>query len=273
MRLEKKGYFPAILRKTAIQLGIKVHITGHGPAGGLHREYSTYQTIRLSDFEDCEVGICSEHDYGFGLKNRVVTGDPADSFPLVQMKNQDDFQRITFHNDRKYRIGFFMAAPFETCTNGWSVMEEIMLDLAFRDDVVMIAKFHPRLYKTGDYRYLPGIENLKLYGSELDRSRLTQWANIVVCSDHCSTIFEPMILGKKVVAIHSKKVRPFASYVSPVHDSDPSINSIYHAEEFDLEGLQTYTDNQGFIDEYCWGGHGQVDLGESILNKLLENDD
>ena len=56
-----------------------------------------------------------------------------------------------------------MAAPFETCTNGWSIMEEIMLDHAFSDDVAMVAKFHPRLANLGDFRYLEKIDNLMLF--------------------------------------------------------------------------------------------------------------
>ena len=56
-----------------------------------------------------------------------------------------------------------MAAPFETCTNGRAVMEEIILDYAFCDNVAMIAKFHPRLSQFGDYRYLLKIDNLKIF--------------------------------------------------------------------------------------------------------------
>ena len=63
-----------------------------------------------------------------------------------------------------------------------------------------IRLFHPRLYKLGDYRYLKKIDNLKLYGPELDRTRLVKWADIVVCSDHCTMLFEGMILQKKVVS-------------------------------------------------------------------------
>jgi len=270
--VERENYFPDIIRKMAKNKGIKVHITVHGSAGGLHRKYSTYDEIKLSAFNDYEVGICSIHDYGFGIDNRIVTGDPADSYPLVKSKHKDDFQKITFEKDRKYRIGFFMGTPFETCTNGWSIMEEIMLDYAFKEDVAMIAKFHPRLYKKGDYRYLLKIKNLKLYGSELDRSRLTKWSNIIICSDHCSTIFEPMILGKKVIVIHTKKVDPLAHHRSPVHNSDPSINSIYRSDDLNLNQLQNYRDNNGFINEYCWGGHGQINLGENILKRLLRKD-
>ena len=36
-----------------------------------------------------------------------------------------------------------MSAPFETCTNSWSIMEDIMLDYSFREDVAMAGKFHP----------------------------------------------------------------------------------------------------------------------------------
>jgi len=162
-----------------------------------------------------------------------------------------------------------MSAPFETCTNSWAIMEDIMLDLSFREDVAMVGKFHPRLYKLGDYRYLKKIDNLKLYGSELDRSRLVKWADIVVCSDHCSMLFEGMILNKKVVAVHSKKVRPFADFKSKIHGCDISMNSIYSASELKLDELANFTSDKAFINEYCWGGLGKIDLGEHIIKGIL----
>jgi len=165
-----------------------------------------------------------------------------------------------------------MSAPFETCTNSWAIMEDIMLDYSFCDDIAMVAKFHPRLYKLGDYRYLKKIDNLKLYGPDLDRNRLVKWADIVVCSDHCSMLFEGMILQKKVVAIHSKKVSPFASFKSKIHGCDPSMNSIYSANEFNLDGLTQYTSDTKFIDEYCWGGLGKIDLGELVIRDMISND-
>ena len=140
-------------------------------------------------------------------------------------------------------------------------------------EIAMVAKFHPRLYNLGDYRYLEKIDNLKLFGSELDRSRLVKWADILVCSDHCSTIFEPMILGKKVVAVNSKKVRPFKSYLSKIYNSNTSLNRINNSSEFKLDKLKKYTSDNKFIDEYCWGGHGKIDLGEKIIRDLLKSHD
>jgi len=271
--VERPNYFPHCLRQAALKRKIIIHITGHGPAGGLHKEYITYEMIRPHPHNDCIVGICSQHDYGYNLPNRIITGDPADSYKHLLFKHGQTYDDIKFLNDRKYKIGFFMAAPFETCTNGWAIMEEIMLDYAFCKDVAMVAKFHPRLYKHGDYRYLLKIDNLKLFGSELDRSRLVKWADIVVCSDHCSTIFEPMILGKKVVAVHSKKVRPFAGFKSPVHNSDPSMNSIHSSAEFNLDKIKAYTPDTNFIDEYCWGNLGKIDLGEKVIRDLINYHD
>ena len=37
-----------------------------------------------------------------------------------------------------------MSAPFETCTNSWAIIEDIMLDYSFQDDIAMVAKFHPQ---------------------------------------------------------------------------------------------------------------------------------
>ena len=173
------------------------------------------------------------------INNQGVVGDrhfkefndPYNQLSLIESEN------IDYYNERKYKIGFFMSAPFETCTNSWSVMEEIMLELSFQENIAMVAKFHPRLYKLGDYRYLKKIDNLKLYGPELDRNRLTKWADIIICSDHCSMLFEGMIFQKKVVAIHSKKVRPFAKFESKIHGCDISMNSIYSASELKLDEL------------------------------------
>lgn len=270
--VERENYFPHCLRQAALKRNIKIHVTGHGPAGGLHKEYHSYKMIEPSPFTNCFVGICSKHDYGYGLSNRVITGDPADGYPHLSYKHGQNFDEIDFLKDRKYKIGFFMAAPFETCTDGWAIMEDIMLDLSFREDVAMVAKFHPRLYKLGDYRYLKKIDNLKLFGSELDRSRLVKWADIVVCSDHCSMLFEGMILQKKVVAIHSKKVQPFANFKSRIHDCDPTMNSIHNSSEFDLDKLNNYTTDTKFIDEYCWGNLGKIDLGEKIIKGMISND-
>lgn len=269
---ERGNYFPHCLREAAIKRGIKIHITNHGPADGLHREYVSYKLVDpdpLNIYNYCHVGICSKYDSGYKEPNRIITGDPADSYPHIILKQELKFDDIIFFNDRKYKIGFFMAAPLETCTNAWAVMEEIMLEYAFCKDVAMVAKFHPRLYKFGEYPYLLKIDNLKLFGSELDRSRLVKWADIVVCSDHCSTLFEPMILRKKVVAVHSKKARPFAEFKSPIHNCDPSMNSIRHSEEFDLDNLKPYTSDTSFIDTYCWGGLGKIDLGEKIIKELI----
>ena len=76
------------------------------------------------------------------------------------------------------------------------------------------------------------MDNLKFFGPELDRTRLVKWADIIVCSDHCSMLFEGMILQKKVVAVHSKKVRPFAKFKSKIHSCDISMNSIHNANKF-----------------------------------------
>lgn len=268
---ERENYFPHLLRQAAIKKGIKVHVTGHGPAGGLHKEYYSYEFETPDAFNNCIVGICSKHDYGYKMDNRIITGDPADGFPHLLYKHSQNFDDINFLNNKKYKIGFFMAAPFETCTNSWSIMEEIMLDYSFNNDVSMVAKFHPRLYKLGDYRYLKKIDNLKLYGPELDRSRLVKWADIIICSDHCSMLFEGMIFNKKVVAVHSKKASPFKKYKSKIHGCDPSMNSIKTSAEFNINNLTNYTSDSTFIDKYCWGNLGKIDLGENIIKKLIND--
>ena len=67
-------------------------------------------------------------------------------------------------------------------------------------------------------------------GSEWDRSRVIKWADIIVCSDHCSTIFEPMILGKKVVAIEGTHIPKYKDKHSLLKYS--SVKHISSAKEF-----------------------------------------
>jgi len=277
--VERENYFPHILRQEALKKNIKVHATNHGPAGALHKHYSAfdyingeYKRLNADAFEGCEVGVTSKNDYGAKMPNRVLTGDPSDSYPHLLYKHKQKFDEINFLNDRSYKVGFFMSAPFETATNSWSNMEEIMLDLSFKDNIAMVAKFHPRLYKLGDFRYLKKIDNLKLYGPELDRTRLIKWADIIICSDHCSMLFEGMIFQKKVVAIHSKKTKPFEKFQSKIHGCHVTMNSIHTSKEFKIDSLKNYSSDTGFIDEYCWGGLGKIDLGEKIIKDLLLND-
>ena len=267
---EWENYFPETLRKVTKANGKKIFLVNHGAAGGIQRIF-----LNINDsfdrgwfpYDGCTVGICSKYDVGNASANRLVVGDPAYSFPYIR-KNNIDVCDVNFLNNRKYKIGFLIGAPKSDMVNSWSVMEEIILDYTGDDNVAMICKMHPRMDKESIMFTVGNIKNFKMFGAELDTTRLVRWANIVVCSDHCSTIFQPMMMEKKVVALCAHKAKTIAHLDSPIHKSDPSINSISRSSEFELEGLTDYTDNKSFINEYCWGDHGPIDLGEKIIRDL-----
>ena len=268
---EWENYFPETLRKVAKYKVKKIFLINHGAAASLFGKV-TITTPQFDKgwfpYDGCTVGIPSKYDLGNSSENRLVVGDPAYSFAHSRKKNNIDAYDIDFLNDRKYKIGFIMFVSQTNVASGWSVMEEIILDYAGDDNVAMIAKKHPKIYEAMDFTALEDVDNFKLFGSELDISRLVKWANIIVNVDHCSTIFEPMILEKKVVALCAHKAKTIAHLSSPVHKSDPSINSISRSSEFELENLTNYTDDKSFINEYCWGRHGPIDLGEKIIRDL-----
>jgi len=263
-------YFPEILRRNAKERGVDLYILPHGPAGALHGGFSTYKKRERKKLNSATLCICSEHDFTNPVGRTIITGDPADAQPFLNYKHSLGEGDIVFNNKSEYRIGFFVALAKETTLSGWSVMEEIILDYAFDSNVSMVVKIHPRMYGGMDIRTIQSIPNVKVYGSELDRSKLVKWANIVVCADHCSTIFEPMILGKKTVAIMAKKAKPVSHIESPVHNSHPSLTSITYSYEFDINNLPNFSGGIDFVNEYCWGGHGDKDLGDMTLKYILD---
>ena len=103
---------------------------------------------------------------------------------------------------------------------------------------------------------------------ETDRSRVSKWADIVVCSDYCSTIFEPMILGKKVVAVQGKHIPRYADIHSCIRDS--SVKHISSSSEFELNNILHTNSKDQVTNTVAWGGNGPVDLGELFMNKILK---
>ena len=97
---------------------------------------------------------------------------------------------------------------------------------------------------------------------------LIDWADIVVCSDHCSTIFEPMILGKKVVAVEGKHIPKYKEKHSPLKYS--SVKYITSAREFDLNSIPNVNPEDPVTNRICWGNHGKADLAKLFLEKVEE---
>ena len=254
-------YIPEIFRRIAIQKKIPVYIFTHGAAGGLH---SFFSEQNFAQYEGCTVFCCSEYEDKSDAENRIILGDISSSYPYVHFMNKKNFAEIHFMENRKYKVGFMVGGigPL-TSTTGWHVMEEIIIDLSENEDVAMVLKLHPRM-TLYDLRLIETFKNLLIVNRDTDRSRVTKWADIVVCSDHCSTIFEPMILGKKVVAIEGKHVPKYKDAHSPLKDS--TVKHISSAVEFDLDNIPNADPVDPVTHTVAWGGNGSTDLAERFTN-------
>jgi hypothetical protein len=261
--LTDSDYTPEIFRNTAIQMQIPVYIFTHGAAGGLH---STFSECSFDVYEGCTVLACSENEPRSKDTNRIILGDMSSSYPYVNFINQQNICDINFLNERKYKIGFMVGCNMLTSTNGWNIMQEMIIDHSENSDVAMVLKLHPREAPFIDLRMLEKFNNLLIVNKEIDRSRVTKWADIVVCSDHCSTIFEPMILGKKVVAIEGKHIPKYRNVHSPIKYS--SVMHISSANEFNLESIPNANPEDLVTNVVAWGNNGKIDLAELLFNKI-----
>jgi len=261
-------YLPEEIRAFAVKQQISVFLFTHGAAGGLHSEFSN--PIR-EPYINYTALNCNKNESLLGGHNIIIAGDMASSFPYVNFLNQKDINQIDFFNDRKYRVGFMMGgvADCHTSTNGWSTQEELIIELSENQDVAMVLKLHPRESQSLNFQMISRFKNLLIVGRECDRSRVTKWANIIVCSDHCSTIFEPMILGKKVVAIEGKHIPMYAKKHSPLKSS--SVNFITCASEFSLDSLRFADPIDYITDKIAWGENGPVDLAKLTLQKIEQS--
>ena len=259
-------YLPEKIRQKALASNIPVYIYTHGAAGGLHSEFS--EPV-FQEYPNCTVLACSENETNPSFKNRIILGDMSSSFPYVHYLNEQNFDEIEFRNDRKHRVAFFIGGVMQafTSTNAWSVQEEIIISLSEREDVAMILKLHPREAQFMDLRMLKKFENLKIVSGETDRSRVTKWSNTVICNDHTSVVFEPMILGKKVVAIEGKHIPKYSNKHSPLINS--SVNFISNLSEFDLESLSNSNPIDEVTNQIAWGGNGPVDLSKIFFTNYL----
>lgn len=259
-----KDYKPEIFRNTAIQMSIPVYIFTHGAAGGLH---SAFSNLTFDSFDNCTVLACSRNEPNSGDSNRIILGDMSSSYPYVHYLNRQEIDDIQFLNERKYKLGFMVGNPGPfTSTTGLHTIEDIIVDLSENPDVAMVLKLHPRGLLPLDLRLLEKFDNLLIVKRETDRSRVSKWADIVVCSDHCSTIFEPMILGKRVVAIEGRHIPKYKNHHSPLKNS--SINHISSADEFDLETLCNADPEDAVTNTVAWGENRNIDLAELVFEKI-----
>ena len=260
-----EDYTPEVFRRTALEMGIPPCIFTHGAAGGLHRVFTN---SKYDSYEGYHVFVCSDGETDPDCPNRIVLGDMCSSFPYVNYLHSINSHTLSFLNDRKFKIAFIQSgvATCFTSTNGWAVMEKIIIDLSDNSDVAMVIKKHPREGQIADFRMLSKFDNVKIVESWCDRSRVVKWADIVVCSDHCSCIFEPMILGKKVVAVEGVHIPKYKDKHSPLKYS--SVKHISSANEFDLNSIPNANPEDPVTNRICWGNHGKVDLAELLLEEV-----
>jgi len=263
--LTDSNYTPEIFRNIALQMQIQVYIFTHGAAAGLH---STFSEWSFDAYDGCTVLACSENEPRSKDTNRIILGDMSSSYPYVHFINQQNICDINFLNDRKYKIGFLVGAVMPTSTNGWNAMLELIIEHSENSDVAMVLKLHPREAPFIDLRILESFNNLLIVNKETDRSRVTKWADIVVCSDHCSTIFEPMILSKKVVAVEGQHIPKYRNVHSPIKYS--SVMHISSADQFDITNIPDADPEDLVTNVVAWGNNGKIDLAELLFNKIRE---
>jgi len=254
---------PEIFRETAFKMGIPSCIFTHGAAGGLHQVLSKPENY---DYKNYYVFVCSALDLKTISGNRIILGDMSSSFPYVNYLHSINSHTLSFLNDRKFKITFMEAPYFSSSTNAWPVMEEIIINLSDNPDVAMVIKKHPRRGVSANFEMVSTFNNVKIVGSETDRSRAVKWADIVVCSDYCSTVFEPMVLGKKVVAIRGVHLPKYKNKYSPLKYS--SVKYISSAKEFGLNSVPNANPEDSVTNRICWGGHGKIDLAKLFLGKV-----
>lgn len=260
--LTDETYLPEMFRTEAIYRDIKVGIFTHGAAGGLH---SAFYTPEYQAYDGCIVFVCNKNETTAEYNNRIVLGDVCSGYDYVHFLNSLEYEKINFLNNRKYKIGFFIGGTAGyTSTSGWSIQEEIIIELSENKDVAMVLKVHPRDSVQHYLKMVEKLDNLLIVRNDVDRSRVSKWANIIVCNDHCSTIFEPMILGKKVVAVGGKHLPKYKNKHSPIKYS--SVNYLTSSNDFDLDNLHFSDPNDKIINQIAWGGNGPINLAQNILN-------
>jgi hypothetical protein len=257
-------YYPEIIRRKALDRGIPVCLFPHGAGGGLHCHFS--DPINHDGYEKYHVFVCSKGELPGRPNKHTILGDISTSFPYINYIHKKSQNQITFNDDKPFRLAFFIGGGPPTTTNAWSKMEQIIIDLSENDQVAMIIKSHPRDPHALNSSIVNHFNNVQIVGSECDHSRLVKWANIIVSSDHSSVVFEPMILGKKVVAIEGKHVPKFKEKHSPLINA--KLLHIKSSSEFELNRIPNSDPEEPIINDLAWGGNGKKDLAVLFHEKM-----
>ena len=262
----EKGYTIEILRQAAISNNIPVYLFTHGAAGGLHAVFSKPKFL---EYKNCNVIVCNKNETNNTLKNRIIIGDLSASYNYVHYLNKLNYNLINFLNERKFKIGIMIGGTaLHTSTSGWKIKEEIIIDFSENKDVAFVIKAHPRDDNHNLFDMVKKFSNVLVVGNDVDRSRVTKWADIIITNDHCSTVFEPMILGKKVVVIETKKIPKFKNINSPLINS--SVNYIKKSSKFKLNSLKNVEKEDKVTNQIAWGDNGPINLVELFVNKHLK---
>ena len=260
------NYKIEILRQNSISKNIPVYLFTHGAAGGLH---SVFSKPNFLEYKNCKVIVCNKNETNVNLKNRIVIGDFSSSFNYVNYLNKLEIDKIDFLNNRKYKVGIFIGGTaMHTSTSGWSQKEELIIDLSENEDVAVVIKIHPRDLNLNYLNVVKKLKNVLIVGNNVDRSRVTKWSNIIITNDHCSTVFEPMILGKKVVVIETKKIPKFKNSISPLIYS--SVNYLRNLSDFKINNLRKADKFDKITNQIAWGENGPVDLVDLFVKKYLK---
>lgn len=254
---------PEIFRRTTSRMGIPTFIFNHGVGAALH----PFALPEYYHYENCCVFACNDVEAKQLFGNGIVLGDVRYSFPYVNYIHRIDNDTLSFLDDREFRIAFMVTGYARCATSGWPKMEEIIIELADNLDVAMVIKKHPR-GEYADLSIVSTFSNVKIVGSWCGTSRVVKWADIVVCDDYCSTVFEPMILGKKVVAVEGKYTPRYKDKHSPLKYS--SVKHISSASEFDLNSIPNANPEDQVTNRICWGNHGKIDLAKLLLERVEE---
>jgi len=257
-------YIQSIFRNTAIKFNIKVFTFTHGAAGGLHAHFSNPQFLA---YKNVILFVCNKYETNSNLNNRIILGDVSSSYTYTKYLDELEFDKINFFNDKKYKVGIMMGGIAElTSTTAWKRQEEFIIENGNNKDVAIVLKLHPRETDFIDLRMVRQFSNVLVVNQEVDRSRVVKWANIVICNDHCSTIFSPMILEKKVIALRGKHIPLFENMYSPLINS--SVNYYDNDKKIDLTVLQYSNPYDKIMDEICWGNNGPINLAKQLFNKI-----
>ena len=261
---DEPEYIQSIFRNTAINFNIKVFTFTHGSAGGLHAHFSNPQFLL---YKNVTLFVSNKHETNSNLKNRIILGDVSSSYTYTKFLNEIEFDEINFLNEKKYKVGIMMGGIAElTSTTAWRRQEEFIIENGNNRDIAIVLKLHPRETDFIDLRIVRQFSNVLVVNQEVDRSRVVKWSNIIICNDHCSTIFSPMILNKKVIALRGKHIPMFENMYSPLFNS--SVNYYDNDKKIDLSELRDSNPYDNIMDEICWGNHGPINLASLLLKKI-----